>query len=150
MVFSCFNGSSRRDSEAFDPEPVARKTTMKKRSTFQLRRVATNTPSVSSSRTSSNASIAQLPPCPHLDDPKIDALMMPVPNDGRQSRCLRLSYPKIYSNIVTDMKEAKGCRDWRNFAVFEADDVDDSISADDLARKKSEDYEKKMAAFGSF
>lgn len=76
--------------------------------------------------------------------------MMPVPPTDRPSTCLRLSFPKIYSNIVRDMKEAKGCRDWRNFAVFDEDDVDSGVSADELARKKTYDHKEKMSALVSF
>jgi hypothetical protein len=65
--------------------------------------------------------------------------MMPVPQDPRPSKCLRVSYPRIYGDIVSDMKVAKGCRDWRNFAVFEDDDVDMNVSADHYGKKKVED-----------
>lgn len=76
--------------------------------------------------------------------------MMPLPPDPRPSRCLRLSHPRIYGNIVADMKETKGCRDWRNFAVFESDDVDMNVSADDYAKRKAADYEKRVSMLASF
>ena len=69
---------------------------------------------------------------------------MPLPSDPRGSRCLRLSHPKTYSALVYDMKASKGCRDWRNFAVFYQDDVDMSLSAEELGRKKALDYQRKL------
>ena len=69
---------------------------------------------------------------------------MPLPLETRPSYCLRLSQPKTYSNIVDSMKASKGCRDWRNFAVFHPDDVDMSISAEDIARRRAADYERKL------
>jgi hypothetical protein len=69
---------------------------------------------------------------------------MPVPHDARPSRCLRLSHPRIYSNIVSDMKSCKGCRDWKNFAVFYDDDVDMSTTADEAARRKAIEYQKRL------
>ena len=65
-------------------------------------------------------------------------MMMPVPMEGRPSHCLRLSQPRIYSNIVDSMKKTKGCRDWRNFAVFYDNDVDELMDADDYALKRKE------------
>jgi hypothetical protein len=76
--------------------------------------------------------------------------MMPVPAEGRPSRCLRLSNPKTYSDIVSSMKCEKGCRDWRNFAVFYDDDVDEKKSADEIARKVAADYERKCRILESF
>ena len=76
--------------------------------------------------------------------------MMPVPRDPRPSKCLRLSQPKLYSSIVSDMKASKGCRDWRNFAVFYDDDVDMSMTADEAARKKALEYQKKLRDLWSF
>lgn len=76
--------------------------------------------------------------------------MMPVPPEPRPSRCLRLSQPKTYSAIVDSMKAQKGCRDWRNFAVFHADDVDMSMSAEDVARKRAADYQRKLRQLNSF
>jgi len=42
------------------------------------------------------------------------------------------------------MKASKGCRDWRNFAVFYDDDVDMSTSADEAARKKALEYQRSV------
>lgn len=75
---------------------------------------------------------------------------MPVPPEPRPSRCLRLSQPKTYSAIVDSMKAQKGCRDWRSFDVFHADDVDASMSARDVARKRAADCQRKLRQFGSF
>jgi len=75
---------------------------------------------------------------------------MPVPLDPRPSKCLRMSYPRIYGDIVSDMKTAKGCRDWRNFAVFHDNEVDMNVTAEACGKKKAQDFERKMRAFGSF
>jgi hypothetical protein len=40
------------------------------------------------------------------------------------------------------MKAAKGCRDWRNFAVFYDDEVDMSITADEKARRKALEHQR--------
>ena len=48
------------------------------------------------------------------------------------------------------MKSSKGCRDWRNFAVFHEDDIDLKVSADEFARKKALDYERKLQQLNSF
>ena len=69
-------------------------------------------------------------------------MMMPLPLDYRPSHCLRLSHPRVYGNIVSDMKASKGCRDWRNFAVFYDDDVDMSMTADEAAKKKALEYQR--------
>jgi len=42
------------------------------------------------------------------------------------------------------MKSTKGCRDWRNFPVFHADDVDTTMTADEVARKKALDYQRQL------
>lgn len=76
--------------------------------------------------------------------------MMPVPAEGRPSRCLRLSQPKTYSNIVDSMKAEKKCRDWRNFQVFHNDEVDLAISVDDVARRRAADFERRMRMLNSF
>lgn len=68
---------------------------------------------------------------------------MPVPEEKRVSRCLRLSHPKIYSGIVESMKQTKGCRDWRNFDVFHDQEVDMTISAVGLARRRVADFDRK-------
>ena len=69
---------------------------------------------------------------------------MPLPHDARPSRCLRLSHPRVYGNLVSDMKTSKGCRDWRNFNVFYDDEIDMSISADEAARKRAIEYQRKV------
>nr|POE82267.1 protein-lysine n-methyltransferase efm6 [Quercus suber] len=104
----------------------------------------------SCSSTISNDSISKLPPCDRSSDRKIEAMMMPVPQDARASRCLRLSHPRIYSNIIEGMKVSQGCRDWRSFAVFHADDVDETCSAEEVARKRASDYERKARQLNSF
>lgn len=76
--------------------------------------------------------------------------LMPVPDEQRQSRCLRFSHPRIYSDIVTDMRLQKGCRDWKNFAVFHDDDVDTRVSAEAYAKKRAADYEKRCKELASF
>lgn len=76
--------------------------------------------------------------------------MMPIPPEPRPSRCLRLSQPRTYGDIVDSMKSSKGCRDWRNFAVFHADEVDMSMSAEDVARRRAADYARKMRQLNSF
>lgn len=48
------------------------------------------------------------------------------------------------------MKCEKGCRDWRNFAVFYDDDVDMNKSADEVAKKVAESYERKWRQLNSF
>ena len=75
--------------------------------------------------------------------------MMPVPPEGRPSRCLRLSQPKTYSDIVSSMKETRGCRDWRSFDVFYQDDVDGEISAIEVARRRAADCERKCRKFSA-
>jgi hypothetical protein len=42
------------------------------------------------------------------------------------------------------MKSCKGCRDWKNFAVFYDDDVDMSTTADEAARRKAIEYQKRL------
>jgi len=75
---------------------------------------------------------------------------MPVPPEPRPSKCMRLSLPKTYSDIVESMKASKGCRDWRNFAVFEVDEIDMSKSAEQIARRKAAAYERQWAELNSF
>lgn len=76
--------------------------------------------------------------------------MMPVPHCERPSNCLRLSHPKIYSSIVSEMKASRGCRNWKDFDVFYADDVDPNVSAVDRARKTAAAYERKLRMLESF
>lgn len=61
-----------------------------------------------------------------------------------------MSHPKTYSAIVDSMKATKGCRDWRNFDVFHPDEVDMTISADAVAKKRAADYERKLQQLNSF
>lgn len=75
---------------------------------------------------------------------------MPSPPEERPSRCLRMSHPKTYSNIVDSMKKSKGCREWKAFPVFYNDEVDMSISALEVARKRAADYERKLRSLNSF
>lgn len=70
--------------------------------------------------------------------------MMPVPHDPRPSHCLRLSHPRIYSNIVSEMKSDMKSRDWKNFAVFYNDDVDMNLTADEAARRTTIAYQKRL------
>lgn len=75
---------------------------------------------------------------------------MAVPPETRPSRCLRMSQPKTYSNIVDSMKAQKGCRDWKKFPVFHDNDVDEKVSVDDIAKKRQADYERKWGELNSF
>jgi hypothetical protein len=84
-----------------------------------------------------------------VSDPKVDALMMALPPEPRPSRCLRMSHPKTYSAIVNSMKATKGCRDWRSFDVFHPDEVDLTISAEEVARKRAADYERRLQLFAA-
>lgn len=61
-----------------------------------------------------------------------------------------MSHPKIYSDIVSSMKECRGCRDWRNFAVFHDDEIDMKKSAEEYAYRKRLDYERKIRELSSF
>ncbi|KAF2769663.1 hypothetical protein EJ03DRAFT_271957 [Teratosphaeria nubilosa] len=100
--------------------------------------------------TVTNESISKLPPCKRLSEAQMDAMMMPVPDEPRASRCLRLSHPKTYSGIVEGMKKAKGSRDWRNFAVFYDDEIDEGRSAIEEAQKRAREYERKWKQLQSF
>ena len=75
---------------------------------------------------------------------------MPVPHTERPSRCLRLSHPKMYSSLVSDMKACRGCRNWRDFDVFEKDEVDMNVSAIERARKTAANHARKMRVLESF
>lgn len=76
---------------------------------------------------------------------------MPVPPEhDRESRCLRMSRPGIYGDIVHSMKQSKGCRNWRDFDVFYKDEVDMALSADEVARKRARQYERNVRALDSF
>ncbi|KAK6441076.1 hypothetical protein LTR95_002706 [Oleoguttula sp. CCFEE 5521] len=148
MPINCFRSPRSNSGINSLPGPCARPVltpTRSKKSTLG------RTWSSTASRTSSNSSIAALPSRDRSSDPKIEALMMPLPPDERgPPRCLRVSYPRIYSDIVGDMKAAKGCRDWRNFAVFHENDVDMKVSAEDFGRRKKADFERKMRVLSSF
>ena len=141
MRLLCFRSA---DANALGAEetPQAAKPVAKKHS--NIRRVGSGGSTLSNASTCSNESISKLPPCRAMSDPKVDAMMMPLPYDPRPSRCLRLSHPRVFGNLVTDMKASKGCRDWRNFAVFYDDDVDMSTSADEAARKKALEYQRSV------
>ena len=75
---------------------------------------------------------------------------MPVPPEGRPSRCLRLSHPRMYSSLIFDMKQTRGCRTWKDFEVFHADEVDMNVSAVEQARKRAADHARKWAQLNSF
>ena len=152
MLINCFRPSGKTAAGLDDdrPQPAKHRPSPKKTATF-LRRVGTDNSRISStSSTTSNESISKLPPCKRRSDAEIDALMMPVPHNERPSRCLRLSHPKMYSSIVSDMKAARGCRNWKEFDVFYADDVDMNVSADEKARKTAADHARKMRMLDSF
>jgi hypothetical protein len=61
-----------------------------------------------------------------------------------------MSHPRLYASIIKEMKVEKGCRDWRSFAVFPEDDVDERYTATELAHKKSQEHQKKMKMLDSF
>lgn len=151
MLINCFRPA--KDAVAVDcddrpsrarPRPNPRKT-----ATF-LRRSGTDKSDISTSSTTSNDSISRLPPCKRHSEAELHALMMPVPHNERPSRCLRLSHPKMYSSLVSDMKASRGCRNWKDFDVFYADDVDMNVSAVDKARKTAADHARKMRMLDSF
>lgn len=157
MPFACFRPSKAETPIESAPRPVLRpseKSSRPRFASFQIRRNNSNNSSVNStpSRTSSNTSIALLPPCRRdCEEEYLEGLMMPVPPDTRSpQRCLRISHPRLYASIVKEMKEEKGCRDWRSFAVFPEDDVDERYTAEELARKKAQEYQKKLKTLESF
>ncbi|KAK3112682.1 hypothetical protein LTR53_010800 [Teratosphaeriaceae sp. CCFEE 6253] len=150
MALGCFRpGRGAVQSECSQPARprLAPNDRAKSSKTRMLRRQGT---SDSRSSTSSNDSISKLAPCSRVSDPLIDAMMMPVPTEAKPSRCLRLSLPKTYSDIVETMKCEKGCRDWRNFAVFHDDEIDMKKSAVEYAKRKAADYERKARESNSF
>lgn len=61
-----------------------------------------------------------------------------------------MSHPKIYGNIIDSMKSERGCRDWRSFATFHADEVDMKVSAIEAAEKRARDFERRMRELESF
>lgn len=138
MRFGCFRGSQGKNVHDDEPPP---RTPSKK----HVRRSASGQSAASRCSTASNASISRLPPCKGMGDPKIESLMMALPEEPRPSKCMRLSRPKHYSDIVQSMKDSKGCRDWKNFPVFHDLEVDMSKSAEDYARYvrgKTAEYER--------
>ncbi|KAK3112208.1 hypothetical protein LTR53_011772 [Teratosphaeriaceae sp. CCFEE 6253] len=150
MALGCFRpGRGAVQSECNPPARprLAPNDRAKSSKTRMLRRQGT---SDSRSSTSSNDSISKLAPCSRVSDPLIDAMMMPVPTEAKPSRCRRLSLPKTYSDIVETMKCEKGCRDWRNFAVFHDDEIDMKKSAVEYAKRKAADYERKARESNSF
>ena len=146
MILNCFRGAGGTQLAIDDDRPeAARRTPVSgKKSSHTVRRQGSDQSRVSTVSSKSNESISKLPPCNRSSDPKIESMMMPLPHEARPSRCLRLSHPRIYGGLVSDMKASKGCRDWRNFAVFYHDDVDMSITADEAARKKAIEYQRKL------
>lgn len=153
MLINCFRPAAKSALGEHDdphPQPARPRPNPRKTATF-LRRSGTDNSRVSStSSTTSNDSISKLPPCKRRSDAEIDALMMPVPHNERPSRCLRLSHPRVYSSLVAEMKASRGCRNWKDFDVFYADDVDMRVSAVDKARKTAEMHARKMRGFDSF
>ncbi|WPH01004.1 Hypothetical protein R9X50_00383800 [Acrodontium crateriforme] len=153
MPFSCFRAAGDAASQVASDEAPR----LRSRGTFGSRPQQTRRTSRimgrhgsagSRSSTTSNESISRLPPCPGLADPKVEAMMMPVPLEARPSRCLRLSQPRTYSDIIDSMKQTKGCRDWRSFAVFHNDDVDE-MTVEEHARKRAEAHARKMRKLNS-
>ena len=143
---NCFR-ASRGNSLGVDddrPEAPRRPTFHAKKSSSWMKRQGSDGSQLSTTSITSNDSIAKLPPCKRPSDPKVEAMMMPYPFEPRPSKCLRLSHPKTYSALVSEMKYAKGCRDWRNFDVFYADEVDMSITADEAARQRAIEYQRKL------
>lgn len=146
MVISCFRGG-RGNSLTIDddrPQPARRPTSSRNKVIRTISRQGSDSSRISSASTCSNESISKLPPCKRDSDAKIESMMMPVPNDSRPSRCLRLSHPRIYSNLVSDMKSSKGCRNWKDFAVFYNDDVDMNLTADEAAKRRAIEYQRKV------
>lgn len=153
MLINCFRPAKNAvavDDDDQQPQPARPRPSPKKTATF-LRRSGTDHSDVSStSSTHTNDSISKLPPCKRHSDAELDALMMPVPHNERPSRCLRLSHPKMYSSLVSEMKATRGCRNWKDFDVFYTDDVDMNVSAIDRARKTAAHHASKMRMLDSF
>lgn len=127
MRINCFRASPGKNDRENDEPP---RTPSKK----YVRRSASGQSAASRCSTASNASISKLPPCKGRGDPRVEALMMPIPAEPRPSKCMRLSRPKAHGDIVDSMKASKGCRDWKNFPVFHDLEIDMSKSAEDYAR----------------
>ena len=151
-VFSCFRSESSLQHELGDrprPAHLVNGGRAKSSKSRMLRRQGSSDSQKSNSTTASNDSIARLEPCKKLPEATLEAMMMPLPTE-RPSRCLRLSQPKTYSNIIDSMKAQRGCRDWRTFDVFYENDIDATMSADELAKVRVADFEKKLRQFDSF
>lgn len=128
MRINCFRASHGNTNREND-EPAPRMPSKK-----YVRRSTSGQSAGSRCSTVSNASISKLPPCKGMGDPRVEALMMPVPVEPMPSKCMRLSRPKAYSDIAESMRQTKGCRDWRSFPVFHDLEIDMSKSAEDYAR----------------
>ncbi|KAK0268641.1 hypothetical protein LTR35_015376 [Friedmanniomyces endolithicus] len=150
MVFSCFRagrGTSLAQQDWNEPTRPRLTHNDRTKTNKTLRRHGS---AESRSSTYSNESISRLPRCSGVSDPQIEAMMMPVPPEVKASRCLRLSMPKTYSDIVDDMRIQKGCRDWRSFAVFYDDEVDMRKSAVECATRRAATFELKARNLASF
>ncbi|KAK5133940.1 hypothetical protein LTR08_007060 [Meristemomyces frigidus] len=138
MVFNCFKagGSHSLSHELEAPRPLSagrpRPTKTKSNKHSFMRR---NGSAISETSTNSNESISKLPQCKGLGCPKIEAMMMAVPTEAKPSMCLRISHPRTYAHIIADMRTAKGCRDWKSFATFEANDVD--LPMDEVNKRRA-------------
>ncbi|KAK0336951.1 hypothetical protein LTR91_010963 [Friedmanniomyces endolithicus] len=151
MVFSCFRAGRGTSLAQQDwDEPARPRLTHNDRTKTKTTFLRRHGSADSRSSTYSNESISKLPPCSGVSDPQIEAMMMPVPPEAKASRCLRLSMPKTYSDIVDTMRSEKGCRDWRNFAVFYDDEVDMRKSAVECARRRAETFGRKARGLASF
>lgn len=155
MRLNCFRPSAGRSSIADpldDPAEKPRPANSGQRPAKRRSRTARRHGSADSRGSmASNDSISKLAPCKGVSCPLVEAMMMPVPTEHcRESKCLRLSQPRTYGNIVASMKEEKGCRDWRNFAVFYDDDVDMTRSAVEEAKKRAAEYQRRLRMLDSF
>ena len=144
MRINCFRAASSSKCVPLDDDrPESPRPANFAKKNRKLHRQSTGESQISSASSKSIESMSKLPPCKRASE-QIEAMMMPLPHEPRPSRCLRLSHPRTYGALVYDMKASKGCRDWRNFPVFYNEDVDMSISADEAARKKAIDYQRKV------
>ena len=151
MVLSCFRAGRGTSVAQEDWNEVARPrlTTGDRAKSSKARILRRHASSDSRSSTFSNESISKLPPCSRVSDPEIEAMMMPVPPEAKPSKCLRLSQPRVYSGIVYGMKCEKGCRNWKEFAVFEDDEIDMTKSAVECARQHAARFAKKVRELDS-
>jgi hypothetical protein len=155
MRLNCFRPSAGRSSVADpsdDPAVMPRPANSSPRPAKTRSRAARRHGSAHSRGSmASNESISKLAPCKGVSCPLVEAMMMPVPTEHcRPSNCLRLSQPRTYGDIVASMKAEKGCRDWRNFAVFYDDDVDMTRSAVEEAKKRAADHQRRLRTLDSF